>query len=125
HESCDRWALEDGNRVAIYWEDEDGNKETWTFNKLKEKSDRMANLLRSYGIQKGDRVGGLLRKDMELILTVLATWKIGAIYVPLFTAFGPEALSHRLNDSGCKLLVTDKEQAQKLEGQYIIAKLLL
>ncbi|RLL46864.1 acetate--CoA ligase [Oceanobacillus piezotolerans] len=125
HEVCDRWAIEDGNRKAIYWEDEFGNKETWTFKKLKEKSDRMANLLRFYGVQKGDRVAGLLRKDMELILAVLATWKIGAIYVPLFTAFGPEALSHRLNDSGCKILVTDKEQAEKLEGQDVSVNTIL
>ncbi|MGJ9457813.1 acyl-CoA synthetase [Oceanobacillus sp. CF4.6] len=113
HESCDKWA-KDPNRVAIYWEDEVGNKETWTFAKLKEKSDRMANWLRSSGVEEGDRVAGLLGKDMELIITVLATWKVGALYVPLFTAFGPRALEHRLLDSGVKMLVTNKEQSQKV-----------
>ncbi|WP_245831741.1 acyl-CoA synthetase [Oceanobacillus senegalensis] len=115
HEACDRFA-NDPKRVAIYYEDEHGKKEIWTFKKLKEKSDQMANLLRSYGVKKGDRVAGLLGKDMELYLTVLATWKIGAIYVPLFTAFGPEALSHRMSDCDCKILVTNKEQAEKLDG---------
>jgi acetyl-CoA synthetase len=124
HEVCDRFAT-DENRVAIYWEDEYGNKETWKFKKLKEKSDRMANLLRSFGVKKGDRVAGLLGKDMELILTVLATWKIGAIYVPLFTAFGPEALTHRLNDAGCSVLVTNKEQAKKLDNQDVSLSILL
>ncbi|MFC2948042.1 acyl-CoA synthetase [Virgibacillus sediminis] len=115
HECCDRWA-DDPERVAVYWEDETGKKETWTFRKLKEKSDQMANLLRSYGVEKGDRVAGLLGKDMELLLTVLAAWKIGAIYVPLFTAFNFGALSHRLQDSACKVLVTNQEQAEKLDS---------
>ncbi|SFD43467.1 acetyl-CoA synthetase [Lentibacillus persicus] len=115
HEACDRWA-NDPSRVAIYYEDQHGRKETWTFYQLKEKSDRMANLLRSYGVEKGDRVAGLLGKDMALYITVLAAWKIGAIYVPLFTAFGPEALRHRMLDCDCKLLLTNKEQAEKLEN---------
>lgn len=116
HECCDRWA-NNPERVAIYWEDENGKKETWTYRQLKEQTNQMANALISKGIEKGDRVAGLLGKDMELIFTVIATWKIGAIYVPLFTAFGPEALLHRLNDSGVKLLVTNKEQGAKLERE--------
>lgn len=117
HECCDRWA-EDQNRVAIYWEDESGRKEVWTYQKLKEQSNRMANALKSLGVEKGDRVAGLLGKDMELFITVLATWKIGAIYVPMFTAFGNEAISYRLKDAGCKILLTNKEQAKKLETNH-------
>ncbi len=124
HECCDKWA-DDPNRVAIYWEDENGNKDVWTYLRLKEQSNRMANALRSLGVKRGDRVAGLLGKDMELILTVLATWKIGAIYVPMFTAFGPEALVYRLQDADCKILVTNKEQAKKLDGQHISCELLL
>ena len=124
HSICDRWAA-DPEKVAIYWEDELGNKETWTFSRLKEKSDRMANALRSMGIKKGDRVTGLLGKDMELIVSVLATWKVGAIYVPLFTAFGPEAIMHRLTDSKADLIVTNKEQAQKLEDINVSLQVLL
>ncbi|MHA6261306.1 acyl-CoA synthetase [Sporosarcina sp. CAU 1771] len=115
HEICDRWANEEPDRVAIYWEDEAGNKETWTYGQLKADSNRMANGLRSLGIDKGDRVAGLLGKEMELIITILATFKIGAIYVPLFTAFGPDAILHRLNDAECKLLLTNKEQYKKIE----------
>ncbi|MFC4024054.1 acyl-CoA synthetase [Oceanobacillus longus] len=114
HEACDRWA-KDPDRIAIYWEDEKGNEEVWTYSKLKEKSDQMANALRSLGIKKGDRVAGLLAKDMDLVITILATWKIGAIYVPLFTAFGPDALAHRTSDSGISLLLTNSEQTKKLE----------
>lgn len=124
HESCDRWA-KDPSRVAIYWEDEDGNTQTWTYLKLKEESNRLANGFRELGVKKGDRIAGLLGKDMELILTVLATWKIGAVYVPLFTAFGPEAIKYRLEDCSCKILVTNREQAEKIDGQNLSTKILI
>ncbi|RLL47135.1 acetate--CoA ligase [Oceanobacillus piezotolerans] len=124
NEICDRWAT-NPNRVAIYWEDETGKKEEWTFAKLKEKSDRMANGLKSMGINKGDRVAGLLGKDMELVITILATFKIGAIYVPLFTAFGPDAIMHRLTDVGVSLLLTNKEQVSKLKDQKLSFEILL
>lgn len=123
-ETCDRWA-EDPNRIAIYWEDSEGNKDVWTFKRLKEKSNQMAHALRSLGIQKGDRVAGLLGKDMELVTGILATWKLGAVYVPLFTAFGPDAIMHRMNDSGVKLLITSKEHISKLDGKDVSATVLL
>ncbi|QQK80313.1 AMP-binding protein [Salicibibacter cibi] len=123
HLVCDRWA-EDLNRVAIHWEDASGNEQTWTYKKLKEKSNRMAHALNSLGVKKGDRVAGLLGKDMELIVTALATWKVGAIYVPLFTAFGPDAIMHRATDSGVSLLVTNQEQMSKLKNQETAFKVL-
>lgn len=124
HECCDKWA-DDPNRVAFYWEDEAGNTDVWTYKRLKDESNRLANAFTALGIKKGDRIGGLSGKDMELILTVLAAWKIGAIYVPMFTAFGPEALKYRLQDSGCKILVTNQEQAKKIENEEINSELLL
>ncbi|WP_431027584.1 acyl-CoA synthetase [Lysinibacillus sp. LZ02] len=114
HECCDKWA-DDPNRIAIYWHDENGNRDAWTYSRLRETSNRMANLLKYKGIKKGDKVSGLLGKDMELIITILATWKIGAVYVPLFTAFGPDAILHRINDAECKLLVTNNEQHNKIK----------
>jgi acetyl-CoA synthetase len=124
HECCDRWAR-DPEKVALYWEDQFGNKEVWTYQKLKEKSDRMANALRSLGVTKGDRVAALLGKDMALIITVLATWKIGAIYVPLFTAFGPQAILYRLQTADCKVLVTNSEQTAKLDGSEFLGQIIL
>ncbi|MBM4761810.1 AMP-binding protein [Bacillus sp. B15-48] len=124
HECCDRWA-DDPNRVAIYWEDAEGNTDIWTYERLKEKSNRMANALRSLGVKKGDRVAGLLGKDMELIVSVLATWKVGAVYVPMFTAFEQEAIKYRLTDCDCKIMVTNREQANKLKNVSIPSELLL
>jgi acetyl-CoA synthetase len=124
NEACDRWA-KDPTRIAIYWEDSLGNQETWTYLRLKEQSNRMANALQSLGIKKGDRVAGLLGKDMELVITILATWKVGAIYVPLFTAFGPDAIMHRATDSQLSLVVTNTEQIRKLEGENTSFQVLL
>ena len=118
---CDRWA-DDPERIAIYWEDAAGNKQTWTYRQLKEKSDQMANALKSLGITKGDRVAGLLPKDMELIITVIATWKIGAIYVPLFTAFGPDAIMHRITESGVHLLLTIKSKLISWQDKIHLVK---
>jgi acetyl-CoA synthetase len=53
HECCDKWAA-DPTRVVIYWEDETGKKDVWTYHRLKEQSNRMANALRSLGVKKGD-----------------------------------------------------------------------
>lgn len=124
HECCDRWA-DDPERVAVYWEDESGNTDVWTYKRMKEQSNRMANALRSLGVQKGDRIAGLLGKEMELIITVLASWKIGAVYVPMFTAFGPEAIRYRLENSGCKVLVTNQEQAAKITDLDLSTQILL
>lgn len=124
HECCDRWA-DDPKRIAVFWEDQAGRQAVWTYQQLKEHSDRMANALRSLGVNKGDRIAVLLGKDMELIITALATWKLGAIYVPLFTAFGTEAIRHRMTNAGCKILVTNAEQAQKLEGLNMPIQLIL
>ncbi|QQK76407.1 AMP-binding protein [Salicibibacter cibarius] len=124
HLVCDRWA-EEPDRIAIYWEDASGNKQTWTYEKLRQKSNQMAHALKHLGVKKGDRVAGLLGKDMELIISVLATWKIGAIYVPLFTAFGPDAIMHRTTDSGVSFLITNREQMSKLEDQNTSFQVLL
>ena len=56
---------------------------------------------------------------------MLATWKLGAVYVPLFTAFGPEAIKYRLEDCSCKILVTNQEQAEKIEGKNLSTKILI
>jgi len=59
-------------------------------------------------------VAGLLPRTAELLVVVLATWRIGAVYQPLFTAFGPKAIEHRLNSSGAAVVVTDAVNRPKL-----------
>lgn len=113
-ECCDRHA--DSDKVALRWEGRDGQRAIWTFAQLKEASSRFANLLASQGIQPGDTVAGLLPRTPELLVTILGTWRIGAIYQPLFTAFGPKAVEHRIKKSGAKMVVTDTTNSEKLDS---------
>jgi acetyl-CoA synthetase len=115
-ECCDRWV--DGDRPALNWISKDFAEErVVTFERLHEQSARFANLLRARGIERGDVVGGLLPRIPELLVVALGTWRVGAIYQPLFTAFGPAAIASRVTSAGgshAKLIVTDDANRPKL-----------
>ena len=111
-ECCDRHALP--GRIALFWEGRDGSDATWTYRDLQDRAARFANFLLAQGVGKGDKVAGLLPRTAELLIVVLATWRIGAVYQPLFTAFGPKAIEHRLGNSGARVVVTDAVNRPKL-----------
>lgn len=113
YECCDRHA--DGDKIALYWQGKDGRKEQYTFRELKEWSSQFANFLKSQGVKAGDRISGLLPRTPELIVTIFAAWRIGAVYQPLFTAFGPKAIEHRIQLAQSKLVVTDVGNRSKLD----------
>lgn len=106
---CDRHAADPdmSDRPAVIVAAEDGSAQTHTFADLRRRSNRMASALAARGVQKGDRVGILLPQGLDCAVAHIATMKLGAISVPLFTLFGPEALDYRLRDSGAKALVCD------------------
>lgn len=110
---CDRHVGED--RVALHWQDVSGASASMTFDELKARSSRFANVLWDLGVEPGDRVAGLLPRVPELLVTIVATWRMGAVYQPLFTAFGPKAIESRLAASGAKVVVTDPTNRPKLE----------
>jgi acetyl-CoA synthetase len=112
-ECCDRYA--DSGRVALYWEGQDGRSTSHTFEELKEASSRFANFLVSQGVQPGDRVAGLLPRIPELLVVILGTWRAGAVYQPLFTAFGPKAIEYRVSSSEARFIVTDSANRSKLD----------
>ncbi len=103
---CDRWADGSG-RVALIHETAGGVIERITFDTLRTVSARFGNVLKAHGIGAGDRVAVLLPQGPEAALAHLAIYRIGAIAVPLFQLFGPDALEHRLRDSGAGAIVTD------------------
>ena len=103
---CDRWARGDG-RVALVHESDTGEITRLTFDDLREASNRLADAWRRAGLARGDRVAILLPQAPQTGIAHLAAYKSGAIAVPLFTLFGPEALQFRLADSGARMLVTD------------------
>ena len=116
-ECCDRWVGE--NRTALNWISKDFAEASVSFETLRDQSARFANLLRSRGVGQGDVVGGLLPRIPELILVALGSWRIGAIYQPLFTAFGPAGIAARVTAPGgshAKLIVTDAANLHKLDG---------
>src|SRR5690606_38978198 len=93
-ECCDRWAEDD--RIALEWVGREFQRETVDYAALKADSERFANLLKRRGIGKGDIVAGLLPRIPELLTVVIGTWRAGAVYQPLFTAFGPKAIEQRI-----------------------------
>ena len=110
---CDRHATVPGHKALIY-ENETGEVQEYTFTDFKRLSNRLANAFLAMGLQSGDRIGILLSQSPETAICHLATYKIGAIAVPLFTLFGTDALEFRLNHSGAKCIVTDSANAAKL-----------
>lgn len=87
----------------------------YSFGELQALSARAANVMRAHGIGAGDVVAGLLPRTVGLVATILGAWRLGAIYQPLFTAFGPKAIEQRLQTSQAKLVVTDPSNRAKLD----------
>ncbi|WP_342643168.1 acyl-CoA synthetase [Rhodoligotrophos ferricapiens] len=112
-ECCDRHALP--GRIALFWEGRDGRSEIFTFRDLKKRAAQLANFFAAQGIKPGDRVAGLLPRVPELVITILAAWRLGAVYQPLFTAFGPKAIEHRIHTADTQLVVTDPANRSKLD----------
>jgi len=110
---CDKWA-DERYRLALIYEDEGGRTEKYTFWDIKNLSNRLANALRAHGIARGDRVGILLPQCPETAIAHIAVYKLGAIAIPLFTLFGPDALEYRLGNSGAEAVITDGANVEKL-----------
>ena len=110
---CDKWA-EERDRLALIYEDEGGKSEKFTFRDLKGLSNRLANALKAYGVERGDRVGILLPQCPETAIAHVAIYKLGGIAIPLFTLFGPDALEYRLGNSEAKAVITDGSNIEKI-----------
>src|SRR5918993_1520367 len=105
--ALDRHASEPGaDRTALIWEGDDGAVRRLTFRELQLETNRLANALRDLGVERGDRVGVFMPMLPETVVAVLALGKLGAIFLPMFSGFGPEALSSRLHDGEATLLIT-------------------
>jgi acetyl-CoA synthetase len=108
-ENCiDRHLRTKGNKTAILFEPNDPEEkaEHITYNQLYERVNKFANVLKNEGIKKGDRVCIYLPMIPELAISVLACARIGAIHSVVFAGFSATALSTRINDSDCKIVIT-------------------
>jgi len=113
-ECCDRH-----EGLALDWESQDGRQGQVRFAQLKEFSARFAGFLVARGVRPGDVVAGMLPRTPELLITILGTWRAGAVYQPLFTALGPKAIEHRLQLAGAKLVVTDSVNLPKIDDLLV------
>ena len=109
---CDRHPAQD---IAFTVIDADLGSVDLSYGLLKERSERAAALFASLGIKPGDRVATLMSKSAELAYTLLGLWRLGAVHVPLFTAFATPAIEVRAAGADAKLVVADESQLHKLE----------
>lgn len=104
----DRHLAKKGNQNAIIFEPNNPDEEPkyYTYNQLYEEVSKFANVLQDQGIKKGDRVCIYLPMIPELVFSLLACARIGAIHSVVFGGFSANALAARINDSGCRMLIT-------------------
>ena len=106
----DRHLHERGDQDAIIWvKDEPGEYDRITYRQLKNEVSRVANVLRSFGVKKGDRVCIYLPMIPELAYTMLACARIGAVHSIVFGGFSADAIRDRILDAGARIVVTANE----------------
>jgi acetyl-CoA synthetase len=109
YEAVDRHASgARAGHLAFRWLGKQGDVRDFAYADLRALSNRFANVLRTLGVGKGDRVFALTGRIPELYIAALGTWKNGSVFCPLFSAFGPEPIQQRLAiGDGRVLLTTD------------------
>ncbi|KAF3697372.1 Acetyl-coenzyme A synthetase, cytoplasmic [Channa argus] len=96
-----------GDKVAFYWEgNEPGDELKVTYRELLHRVCQFANVLKSQGVKKGDRVSIYMPMVVELVVAMLACARIGAVHSIVFAGFSAESLCERIMDSQCSLLIT-------------------
>lgn len=109
HEAVDRHLKGDGaDKIALRWIAKNEQRRDFTYRDLARLSNRFANVLRTLGVGKGERVYSLLGRIPELYIAALGTLKAGSVFCPLFSAFGPEPVKSRMEIGGAKVLVTTR-----------------
>ncbi|MCM3571119.1 acetate--CoA ligase [Neobacillus mesonae] len=95
-----------GNRTALIWEGENGETKFYTYNMLLAEVNRFSNVLRSFGVKKGDGVAIFLPNLAEAFIAVLACFRIGAVYNTVFAGYSEKSLTDRLINFEPKVVVT-------------------
>ena len=130
-ENCiDRHIKNNGKKTAILFEPNDPNEssEVISYNELYKRVNKFANVLKSKGIRKGDRVCIYLPMIPDLAISILACARIGAIHSVVFAGFSANALASRINDCNCKMLITSDggyRGAKTIDLKSIVDKALL
>jgi len=107
HNCLEKWmGTPTENRAALHWEGEEGITRTLTYGELMREVNRAAGGLRALGVGRGDRVALFMPMCPELVAAFFAVMKIGGIVLPLFSGYGTDAVTTRLQDAGVKVLMT-------------------
>jgi acetyl-CoA synthetase len=101
----DRWAEDDPDRVALLCEKETGETRELSFGELRDRVSRLAGALRSLGVGRGDAVAVYLPMAEEAVVSLLAVARLGAIFIPVFSGYGAEAVATRLEDPKPRVLI--------------------
>jgi len=103
------------NKPALFYEDDGGLVEQYTFGKIGELSRRFANALKGLGVGRGDVVAIHLPQRPETAIAHIGCYRLGAIALPISKLFGPDALLYRLTNSSAKVLLLEPESLEKIE----------
>ncbi|MFB9306990.1 AMP-binding protein [Kibdelosporangium philippinense] len=115
------WALDwfdtlPADQLGLWIVEEDGSERKWTFGELSQRSNLVANWLRSIGVERGDRLILMLGNQGELWETILAAMKLGVVIIPASTLLGPEDLRDRVDRGQVKHVLARSEDAPKFDS---------
>ena len=113
---CDRHPAD---AVAFTIIESDLSSRDITFGELRTESEKVAAALSRLGVSTGDRVATLMAKSADLVFTLVGIWRMGAVHMPLFTAFAWPAIEMRIHGGGAKVVVSDADQREKLDEATI------
>src|SRR5437764_6409456 len=119
---CDRHPRE---KLAMIHEDFRGRTREISWGELQDDSNRFANVLRAHGVEPGDRVAMLLPATPETAAAFFGPWKAGAILLSMSVLYGDEGIRHRVRDSQPKVLLTNADNAGRVERDLVEHVLIL
>ncbi len=108
------------NKLALIWEGEPGDTRSYSYHRLTQEVNKFANVLKSMGVRKGDRVTVYMGRVPELMITMLACAKIGAVHSVVYGGFSEQSLADRIEDAQSRVLVT--QDGAWLRGQIVELK---
>src|SRR3982750_4783636 len=113
---CDKHPAD---KLAMIHEDFEGNVREVLWGELQEKSRRFANVLRSHGVEQGDRVAMLLPPTPETAAAFFGTYRSGAILLSMSVLYGDDGIRHRVSDSQAKVLVTNEANKDRVDPSLV------
>src|SRR6476469_2193307 len=110
---CDSHAARTPDAAALLYEEADGRLRPWSFAQVQAEANRFANALKHLGVAAGAIVAIHLPQCPEALISHVAIQKRGAIALPMFNLFGPDAIAYRLGDSGARVLISTPEALER------------